>query len=165
MSTAVALGWRRPNWPKTSMEAGGLAVRAGYEQVGDLAGQAAVAAADLAVADDGAAQALTEVDVGEVVQRAGPRDVVVALGAGGPVHVVVHDDGAGHQRGEHRDRIQVAEQERAVRQVDHPAGGPVHRIGRADHGQPDRPAGHRPGGPAGPARAPPRGSRGSRWSQ
>ena len=58
-------------------------------QVRDLAGQAGVAAADLAVADDGAAEAFAEVEVDEVV-ACGRR----VLGAGGPVDVVVDDDRA-----------------------------------------------------------------------
>src|ERR1700753_2435543 len=56
-------------------------VRADGEQVGDLAGQARVAAADLAVGDHGAAQALAQVEGGEGVQ-AGPGGGG-AVGGGG----------------------------------------------------------------------------------
>ena len=63
----------RPGLPQAELaedldEADGPAPRAGGEQVGDLAGQAGVPAPHLAVADDRAAEALAEVEVGEVVQ-------------------------------------------------------------------------------------------------
>ena len=51
-----------------------------------------VSAADLAVADEGAAEAFAEVEEGEIGECAGPG--VGLFGAGGPVHVVVGLDGA-----------------------------------------------------------------------
>ncbi len=110
----------------------GLAAGAGGDEVGHLAREPGVAAADLAVADDGAAEALAEEQVGEVGQRGvGPA----GLGPGGPVDVVVDGDRAVDQRGEDLDRVELAEQERRVGQLDEPAADPVHGIGGADHGQ------------------------------
>ena len=120
-------GWRRPSAAKTSVS--GTDGRRGRGQhVGDLAGQPRVAAADLPVADDGAAEALAEMDVGEVVELPGPA---VALGPRGPVDVVVDDDRP-RPGGEHDRRVQVADQERRVGQVDQPPGLPVDGVGRAD---------------------------------
>ena len=56
----------------TSVKGIAPAAGAGGDQVGDLAGQAGVAAPDLAVADDRAAESLAEIDVGEVVAARAP---------------------------------------------------------------------------------------------
>ena len=113
----------------------GPAVRAGGDEVGDLAGEAVVPAAHLAVADDCAAQALAQVEVGEIVEGAVAG---FAFGAGGPVHVVVDYDRPVDERREDVGGGELADQERRVGQVDEPPGGAVDGIGGADHGEPDR---------------------------
>src|SRR6478735_10342547 len=64
------------------------------QHVGDLAGQPMVAAAYLPVADDGASEALAEMDVREVVELPGAGRG--GLRPRGPVDVVVHDDRPRH---------------------------------------------------------------------
>ena len=81
----------------------------------------------------GAAQPFAEEEVGEVVQGSAG---VVTFGPRGPVHVVVDGDRAVDVRRQHRGGIELAEQERRVRQVDQPAGVAVHRVGGAHHRQP-----------------------------
>jgi hypothetical protein len=66
--------------------------------VGDLADQAAVPPPDLAVGDDRAAEALAEVQVGEVVDG---RLAGRALGARRPVDVVVDQDRSVDEVGQH----------------------------------------------------------------
>ena len=103
----------------------GLAVRAGGEEVGDLAGEPAMPAADLPSLTTAAAQALAEVDVGEVVRRRGAA-AAVAFGPRGPVHVVIDDDrpvdvaGAGSRPGRAR-RAGTARR----------AGGPARPVARS----------------------------------
>jgi hypothetical protein len=104
--------------------------------VGDLAGETAVTAADLPVADDGGAQPFAEVEVGEVVEVG----VVPggAFGARRPVDVVVDVDRAVDRRRERLDRGELTDEERRIGQVDEPAGGAVDRVGGADDGDPGR---------------------------
>src|SRR6516165_5046397 len=89
-----------------------LAVRAGGDQVGDLAGHAVMSAYDLAVADDSAAQSFAEEYVGKVGQCSGSG--VVAFGLCGPVHVVVDADRPVDVRRQDLDRIKFADQKRRV---------------------------------------------------
>jgi hypothetical protein len=83
------------------------------EQVCDLADQAVASAPDLTVADDGAAEAFPNVQVGEVAQ--GVRAGNLALGSGGPVHVVVDNDRPVHVRCQDGHRVEVADEEWSVR--------------------------------------------------
>ena len=115
-------------------QADGLPVRAGGDQVRDLARQPRGPPADLAVADDGAAQSFPQEDVGEVVQAA--CAAVLALGPRGPVHVVVNDDRAPDSRRQDLGRVQLPEQERGVGEMDQPAAAALHRIGGAHDGEP-----------------------------
>ncbi len=92
-------------------EGDGPAVRTDREDVGDLADQAGVPPAYHPVVDDGAAQALAQVQVGEVVQL---RDAGVAFGSRRPVDVVVDHHRTVDEPGQHVRRGQFAEQERGV---------------------------------------------------
>jgi hypothetical protein len=81
------------------------AVGAAGDEVGDFPRDAAGAAAHLAVANDGAAESVAKMEVGEVVQHGAIVDHGgVAFGARGPVDVVVDHDRAVDERGEHVDR-------------------------------------------------------------
>ena len=91
----VHVDGRRPGLPQAELaeyldERNRLALRAGRDEVRDLAGQAAMPAPYLAVADDRAAESLAEEEVGEVVQGGGVG--VVTFGPRRPVHVVVDGD-------------------------------------------------------------------------
>ena len=124
-------------------------MRADRNKVRDLAGQPGVPAADLAIADDGAAQPFAQENIGEVIQAAGAA--VLALGPGRPVHVIVDDDRALDLRRQDPGRIQFPEQERGVGEMDQPATAALRRIGGAHHGEPRHlagaAAGLRGGGP------------------
>lgn len=102
--------------------------------MGDLADETGVSPAYHAVVDDGAAQTLAKVQVGEVVELLAVDGV--AFGSCRPVDVVVDHDRAVDEPGQHVRRGQFTEQERGVGQVDQAAGGPVHRVGGADHREP-----------------------------
>ena len=80
----------------------------------------------LAVADDRAAEALAEEQVGKIGWS--------RLGAGCPVHVVVDGDRTGHEPPEDLHRIELADQERGIGQLDQTAGRAGARIGRAADG-------------------------------
>ena len=123
------------------------AAGADRDHVGDLASEAAVAAADLAVADDSGAQALAQIQVDEVVGQSGP--VSRPFRASRPVDVVVDGDWPRHEPIEGIGRGQLADQEGCVGQVHESSGNPVDRVGRADHGEPDRPAASLRHSPAG----------------
>ena len=94
-----------------------------------------MSAAYLAVADDGAAEALAEVQVGEVVESSAVGGV--AFGSCGPVDVVVDDDRA-------RRRARPARPTGDSSPTRNGASGrwtsrpvrPVHRVGGADHREP-----------------------------
>ncbi len=144
---AVEAGLPQAEFAEYLDEGHGLAARSGRHEVSDLAGQAAVPAPDLAVADDGAAQSRAEEQVREVVRRRGA--VVVTFGLRRPVHVVVHGDRPVDVRRQDLGGIELAEQERRVGQVDRPARGAVHRVGGADHRQPGRQPGVAAGLPGG----------------
>jgi hypothetical protein len=104
-----------------------LAPRTRRDQVGDLARDAGVSPAHLAVADYRAAQALAEVGVGEIVEAGGRAGR--PLGPGRPVDVVVDDHRPADVRREQLSRGQLAQQERGVGQVNEPAGRAVNRVG------------------------------------
>ena len=104
--------------------------RTDRRQVRDLARQAGMAAADLTVADDRGAYALTEEHIDEVASA--------VLGARHPVDVVVDRHGTVHQLGQHGRRVERAHQERRVRELDEPPGHTVHRIGGADDRETER---------------------------
>ena len=81
-----------------------------------------MAAADLAVADDRAAEALAEVEVGEVVERAGPRRAVRSARAAQFTSLSTAT-GPSTSGGEDVGRDELADQERRVGQVHEAAGG------------------------------------------
>src|SRR5262249_1784213 len=110
---------------------GGVA-RADGEQVLHFAGQPAVTAPHLAVGDHGTAQPFAEVQVGEVLQGLAAAFSDGLLVPGGPVDVVVDAYGGGDERGERRGRVECADEERRVGEMDESAGGAVDRIGCAD---------------------------------
>ena len=140
-SMAVVPGLRRPSSAKTWVK--GMARPSGpvVTRCAISPGQAVVPAADLAVADDGAAEAFAEVEVGEIGECAGSG--VGLLGAGGPVHVVVGLDGAVDEGREDVGGGELADQERRVGQVDESPGAAVDGIGGADDGEVDAPRRHR----------------------
>ncbi len=117
-----------------SMRAGCLALRAGGDEVGDLAREAAGSSPHRCVADDRAAHAVVEVEVGEIAQ--GPRGRGVPFRPGRPVHVVVDRDRSLDVGAENLDRVKLAEQERGIGQVDQPPCVPVDRVSRAHDRQP-----------------------------
>src|SRR5581483_8157681 len=80
-------------------------------------------------ADDCAAEPLAKEQIGEVAGG-------VAFCVGRPVHVVVDDDRTSGVRREDGDGVQFADEERRVGQLYEAAGGTVHWVGRADHGEP-----------------------------
>ena len=115
-------------------QADGLPVRADGDEVRDLARQPRVPPADLAIADDRAAQPFSQEDIGEVIQAA--RAALLALGPRGPVHVIVDQDRAPDLRRQNLGRVQFPEQEWRVGQMDQPAAAALHRIGGAHDGEP-----------------------------
>ena len=97
----------------------------------DLAGEPAVAAPDLPVADHRGADALAEVHVDEVARLAGE------LGAGRPVDVVVDGDRSGDDARQRGGRVERADQEWSVGQLDEPPGLAVDRVGGAHDREPE----------------------------
>ena len=83
-----------------------------------------------------APSALAEVHVDEVAGLA------AELGAGRPVDVVVDGDRAGHDARQHGGRVERADQERGVGQLDEPPRLAIDRVGGAHDREPD--SGHRP---------------------
>ena len=134
----VYVDGRRSGLPQAELaeyldERNRLALRAGRDEVRNLAGQAAMPAPYLAVTDDRTAQSLAEEEIGEVVQGGGAG--VVTFGPRRPVHVVIDGDRSVDMRRQDLDGIEFAEQERCVRQLDQPAVVAVYRIGGAHHRQ------------------------------
>ena len=94
-------------------------------------------APDLAVGEHGAAEAFAEEHVDEV---ADPGRAAVACSArAAQLTSLSTVTGPSTRLGQHGGRVERAEQEGRVRELDEPPALPVHGIGGADDGEPERP--------------------------